>query len=653
MGNETKSRKWVVKAIIAFVVVLALLTFFSNTIMNATIPKVVGKSPARGNLSYSNNATATVEAVDAVKYEVPAEIDGRTVDTAYVSDWDYVFEGDLLFTLKVLEDETELEQLQTELDTMLREKQYEEMMPSNPTDYSSYDSQIDMAKQTLEAAQATLAEVQNKDATIAEANSIIEQYSPTVVSKKAEIEAITSTMEEINRDIDAANNRLDTINTSINVFVTLGTPTPQPTPLPGEIPTYNPEDTVIFGDGIRADITDEPSGEPETSPEPTAEPTSEPVVEPTAEPTSEPVVEPTAEPTSEPTAVPTAEPTAEPTSEPTPVPTAEPTAAPTAAPIAPGSMEDLMEQRGQVEEEIRNLEAQLEGAQARLNSASTELADANSHIADANAVIEAANSLPTLSAAQSAVNQASSALTQAQKSLSTQQANDQVQALKDKDTKAEQEEKIEKLKKQIEELKAKMEIVEVYAPATGYVFNMAIGKNDVLTKGTTALNIVPNSTNYCVKFRFDSTAAQKFYVGMELTPNEYYVTKCVITNIKPDANDPRNSKIVECAIEGDIWPGETITVVADKANKDYEAVIASSAINEDNNGKFVYIIEQSSTPLGDKAVVKRVAVTVEENDGSRSAIKGDGISNDVLIVVRSDVPLNNGDRVRLEDYSQN
>ena len=68
--------------------------------------------------------------------------------------------------------------------------------------------------------------------------------------------------------------------------------------------------------------------------------------------------------------------------------------------------------------------------------------------------------------------------------------------------------------------------------------------------------------------------------------------------------------------------------------------------------KFVYVIEQSSTALGDKAIVRRVSVTVEENDGSRAAISGDGISNYSLIVVRSDVPLNNGDRVRLEDYSQ-
>lgn len=669
MGNEAKSRKWVIKAIIAFVVILALLTFFSNTIMNATIPKVVGKTAIRGNLSYSNNATATVEAVDAVKYEVPKELEGRIVDKTYASDWDWVVEGTLMFTLKVPEENTELESMQKELDDLIRARQYDNMAPSDSTDYSMYNSQIEAAEQALETAQEVLRDVQNKDTTIAEASAVINEYSPIVVSRSAEIEAITNTMEEINRDIDDANNRLDTINTSINVFVTLGTPTPMPTPMPGEITAYNPEDTEIFGDNILCDNpvdtpeeTTAPSEEPtavptETTPEETTAPTeetepipSETTPEVTAVPTEEPVP---SETTPEVTPVPSEtipEVTPEATPEITPVPTTpEVTPVPT---IVPGSMEDLVEQRGQIEEEIRNLEAQLAGAKARLDAASAELADANSHVNDANAIITACEALPSLASAQSAVDSANASLTAARKSLSTQQTNDQISAMRDQDNKRDRDEKIEKLQKDIEEYKAKMEIVEVYAPASGYVFNMSVGSNDSLQKGFVAFTIVPDDTQYIVKFRFDTTATQKFYVGMELTANEYYIDKCIIKNIKPDANDPRNSRIVECSLVGNIWPGESVTVVADKANKDYEAVIPSSAINEDNSGKFVYVIEQSSTALGDKAIVRRVSVTVEENDGSRAAISGDGISNDSLIVVRSDVPLNNGDRVRLEDYSQ-
>ena len=55
--------------------------------------------------------------------------------------------------------------------------------------------------------------------------------------------------------------------------------------------------------------------------------------------------------------------------------------------------------------------------------------------------------------------------------------------------------------------------------------------------------------------------------------------------------------------------------------------------------------------MGDKYIVKRVDVSVEATDGSATAIKGEGLDKyDVMIVIRSEKPLEDGQRVRLEDY---
>ena len=84
----------------------------------------------------------------------------------------------------------------------------------------------------------------------------------------------------------------------------------------------------------------------------------------------------------------------------------------------------------------------------------------------------------------------------------------------------------------------------------------------------------------------------------------------------------------------------------------YKCVVPASAVNEDNSGNFVYVIQGSSTPLGDKYTVKRVDVTVEAEDGAAKAIKGEGLDKyDVMIVIRSEKPLEDGQRVRLEDYT--
>jgi multidrug efflux pump subunit AcrA (membrane-fusion protein) len=130
-----------------------------------------------------------------------------------------------------------------------------------------------------------------------------------------------------------------------------------------------------------------------------------------------------------------------------------------------------------------------------------------------------------------------------------------------------------------------------------------------------------------------------------------YVDSCTIINIKPDPDNPREYKQVKCAInDAYAFPGESITVRADKSNKDYECVIPSSAVNKDNSGYFVYQIIGSSSPLGDKYTVKRVDVTVEDDDGTYAAISGEKLDKDAMIVVRSEKPLEDGERVRLEDF---
>ena len=80
MADKKKSRKWVVRAIVAFLAILLILTFFSNTIMNATIPKVVAENAVWGNLSFTSTATSTIEVENKIDYKVPKELAGRKIE---------------------------------------------------------------------------------------------------------------------------------------------------------------------------------------------------------------------------------------------------------------------------------------------------------------------------------------------------------------------------------------------------------------------------------------------------------------------------------------------------------------------------------------------------------------------------------------------
>lgn len=562
MASTKRDRKWVIRAMVAFVVILALLTFFSNTIMNATIPKVTGVNAVRGNLSYTNNATSTIDIAN--KKEVKG-IEGREVDKVLVGDYETVYEGDVIVTLKDLEDQSELESLQDQLTKLKRQAEYDERTPSDPTDYTQLNESVTQANRDLTSARETLAAAQNKDATIAAAQSVINSNQATAVSLQAQVTSASDTLESIQAEISELQSQIATIDSQINVFVTLGVPTPTP---------QDPNAPILGTDGENV---------PELSDDEIR-------------------------------------------------------------------VAELCAEKEALQGQIAELELQLGDAQARLSSASAQLAEVNALIEDAQATIAEAQALPSVSEAQSAVNLAQSGVTSAQRALSNAQINDGIAYDQAQDAVEDLNKQIESLETQIEKLEKKINATEIVAPCDGYVYGMTLASGDIMTD-TVIFTIIPNDPECTISFTFSTNAAQSLWVGMDLSTDYWGISQCVITKIKPDSANPRESRIVECALQGDyLYPGDRVTVTADRTNSTYDHVVPASAVNEDNSGKFVYVIQQSSSPLGDKYTVKRVSVEVENTDGSLSAIKGDGLDNG-MIVTRSEEPLHDGDRVRLEDYS--
>ena len=591
MAKGSARRSRVVKAMVAFVAVLALLTFFSNTLMNLTIPKVMGAYASRGNLSYSNSArgTITVENQTEVK-----GLEGRTVDQVKVTNYDTVQAGDTILTLKPIEESEDLQSKRDRLKQLEREAEYDSRT-DNTTDFTSYYDSINMAKATLSDAEDTLYAVQNKDAVEEENKQIINEESVKEVSLKATVTEAAKTVEDIQKQIDAIDASIAPLQAQIDVYTALGTPTPTPRP--------------------DAPETTEPAAtEPET-----------------------PVPEGA---------------TATPTPSPSPAPAYDEDGLDPTSPTS--EMEKLMLKIRQYEDQKTALESQLEAAQTRLDEASAELAECQGKIKDAQAEIDALKQLPSEAAAQNAVTTARNAVNTAQKALSDAQTAAGITEDKARDTAEDREEEIAKLKKQIEELEKQAKVTEIKAPVGGYIYNIAVASGDALTAKTFVTYIIPETDRVCsVSFKFSSQAAQSIRVGMDLEITSGFIQGCTVQSIKPDPDNPRANKIVKCMVAGnDAWPGEEITVNAGRGNDNYKCVVPSSAVSEDNNGHFIYVIVGSSTPLGDKYTVKRVDVSIEATDGAATAIKGEGLDKyDVMIVVRAEKPLEDGQRVRLEDYT--
>ncbi|MBR1797848.1 MAG: HlyD family efflux transporter periplasmic adaptor subunit [Clostridiales bacterium] len=602
--DNKSNRKWVVKAMIAFVAILGVLTFFSNTIMNATLPLVVTASAMRGNLAYTNSATGQLKPEEA--YEVKG-LEGRTVSEVLLTNYDSVSEGDVILTLLPVEDMSELTELENQLRALQREQEYALRAPSHPTDYTTYTQAIRTAQQSLADAQATLNSATTRDQTIAAAQQVLLANQAAVTALQAQVDDASGTVEYLNEQIQACNSRIALIDSGVPVYADSGMYA-----APVISAKADPSDTD----------TEDPSGQsddPAETPDPTSTPTPTPTDAPTATPTQ--------------------------------VPTQAPTSAPSSS---QGTPLDPATERAALQSRIAQLQSELTAAQNRLTGYSTQLAAASEAVTAAQAAIEQAQALPSTYAAQDAVADAQAALNQATTAFNDAQINDGIAADQAADAISDRQEQIAALEDKIDKTRDRLEQNEITAPADGYIYNMTVIAGDKLSEEQVIFTVVPEDSTFTVSFTFPTNSVQNLSVGQEFSSSDYYwIDRIVIINIKPDPDNPRNNRIVKCSVQSDqmLWPGESITVTADRSNATYDHVVASSAISEDNSGNFVYVVDSSSSPLGDRYVVRRVSVTVEAVSGAFLAISGEGLDG-AMVVTRSERPLHNGERVRLEDYSR-
>ena len=136
MDKSGKSREWVKTVAIIFLAVLLVLTFFSNTISNMSLPEVSAVEVTDGSITAKVRATGKVSAIG--NNEVKAE-GTRTIAAVKVKEGQEVSEGDILFVMG----EAGSEELEVATDA--RDSAYyanERAKVSYPIDTSSYSYNV-------------------------------------------------------------------------------------------------------------------------------------------------------------------------------------------------------------------------------------------------------------------------------------------------------------------------------------------------------------------------------------------------------------------------------------------------------------------------------------------------------------------------------
>lgn len=229
MNEKSKNkREWVKTAAIIFLSVMLVLTFFSNTFMNYSLPEVATTYVQSGTITAKIRGTGVVESGDP--YEIVAQ-ESRKVMSVAVRAGDQVQKGDVLLYLEDADSE-ELKAAKTALETAKKEldrlqKEYDlsllnqdvtaaDIEQAKNFSVNQYRKQMDAIQKEKENAQANVDQIQ---AQVAQLNQVISdhdtqlKYDTTLRDSLASAPADLEAAQKAYEDAESEKNTADSSGT--------------------------------------------------------------------------------------------------------------------------------------------------------------------------------------------------------------------------------------------------------------------------------------------------------------------------------------------------------------------------------------------------------------------------------------------------------
>ena len=209
---------------------------------------------------------------------------------------------------------------------------------------------------------------------------------------------------------------------------------------------------------------------------------------------------------------------------------------------------------------------------------------------------------------------------------------------------------ISKAQQEVNELQQEATEPEVKAKVNGVIENIAVTAGKPIDSGTTACTITVPDMGYNVSFSVTKDQARKVHTGDQATIANYWGgdLTATLSSIKTDPKNPQNGKILTFDIRGDVEPGSNLNLSVGQKSAQYDTIVPNSAIRSDSNGDFIYVVTSKSSPLGNRYVATRVDVEKVASDDTNTAVSG-GVNAYDYVITTSSKPIKDKDLVRLAE----
>ncbi|MBQ8175742.1 MAG: HlyD family efflux transporter periplasmic adaptor subunit [Oscillospiraceae bacterium] len=200
----------------------------------------------------------------------------------------------------------------------------------------------------------------------------------------------------------------------------------------------------------------------------------------------------------------------------------------------------------------------------------------------------------------------------------------------------------------VKKLEGKAIGAEIKAQVAGRITAIPYAAGEEAAQGSSVATIEMTDKGYTLEMTITAEQARKVKVGDEAEIQYFWYgdAKAVLSAIKPDTTNPAKNKILKFEVTGDVTPGQNLQLSMGAKGQQYETIVPNSAIREDNNGKFVLAVKAKSSPLGNRYTAERVDIEVLASDDTSSAISG-GLFGGEFIITTATKPIESGMQVRL------
>ncbi len=640
MSEKRKfSKKDIIKNIaIVFLAVMLVLTFFSNTIMNFSLPEVNAQYVSSGTINEKIRGTGIAEANNT--YEVNIS-ETRTIKSVNIKSGSTVKAGQSLFTLEDTESD-ELKEAQDSLDTM--ELEYQKALLNDVLpDYTSDNLSIQNAREDLQKA------IQQRDSLSSSGNSGIDDIKNRITSLQNEIKTLTSNQENLQGAVTAIDSEeyssayLSSYNDliSANLAVTSASDALENAKNnqlryePSENDTGSAELQTSYTakqreiellkleiERLKEDLSSKGDSDTETERLITDKEYSLKYAEEDLKNLENQLN----------AAVDRESKLAD----------------------AKNAVSDAETNLSKAKSDLRNKASEIKSSiSSQLLSVADDISDRNSKLEAAQAELENAQNsstaVMTWDEANENVKSAQRALNELLVALAKTQKDDKLaNALADLDIEA-QAEKIKKQEETVEKLKKQSSETDILSKVDGVVTQINCVAGEKTSADTPMAVIQVTDKGYSVSFSVSNELSKKVKIGQEAEITNLYDgnASAVLQSIKPDPDNSKQ-KLLVFSVTGDISANQSLNISAGGKSAKYDMVVPKSAVKEDKDGKFILIVQAKSSPLGNRYKAYKVNVEVLASDDTSAAVSG-SISGNEFVITASDTPIESGMQVRLAE----